>query len=72
MKNRYYSDRLKSTASFLRTGCDRIERDNLDLNTKMETLEIMAKTAQSLADAIHDHLATQIEVTHIESTVTNG
>ena len=57
---------LKATASFLRVGCDRVEREELDLHSKMETLEIMSKTAQALADAIHDHLAKQIEVTHIE------
>ena len=66
MKNIYYTDRLASTASFIRVGCDRVEREELDLHSKMETLEIMSKTAQALADAIHDHLAKQIEVTHIE------
>lgn len=64
--------RLTSTASFIRVGCDRVESEELDLHSKMETLEIMAKTAQALADAIHDHLANQIEVTHIEGDHDNG
>ena len=65
-------DHLRSTASFLRVGCDRVEREGLDLHTKMETLEIMAKTAQALADAIHDHLALQIEVTQHDNETNNG
>ena len=60
----YIADNVRGTAGVLEAGVLRLQRTDLSLHTKMETLELMGKIAAAGADRLHVFLAKQIEVTH--------
>lgn len=62
----YINDDIRGVAKVLQAGVERLLREDLDWNTKFETMELMAKIAGAGADRLHSRLAQHIEVTHHE------